>query len=139
MTVGILNSKDPNGNFGTKCLPDNAGISSSFSHCCSFGNLSRYCLHMSLSQKTRGSVSLQCSIKHVQACRHYITGTRSTNQDKVSFNFPRDKKILPDSDPPSGDDVNLLYQFIDHRSLSLFTFFFFSSVLHSYCFSFFLH
>eukprot|EP00268_Persea_americana_P051166 TRINITY_DN5628_c0_g1_i9.p1 TRINITY_DN5628_c0_g1~~TRINITY_DN5628_c0_g1_i9.p1 ORF type:complete len:164 (-),score=15.02 TRINITY_DN5628_c0_g1_i9:111-602(-) len=73
-----------------------------------------YCRHMSLSQKTRASVSLQGSAKQVQACTHYITGTTSKNQDKASLNFLRDKKILPDSDPPSGDDVNLLYQFINH-------------------------
>ncbi|KAJ8625438.1 hypothetical protein MRB53_033968 [Persea americana] len=81
-----------------------------------------YCRHMSLSQKTRASVSLQGSAKQVQACTHYITGTTSKNQDKASLNFLRDKKILPDSDPPSGDDVNLLYQFIDHsRKLMVLT------------------
>lgn len=71
---------------------------------------------MSLSQKTRASISLKGSAKQVQACRHYTTGTISKNQDKASLNFLRDKKMLPDSDPPSGDDVSLLYQFIDHRS-----------------------
>ncbi|XP_027179590.1 NAD-dependent protein deacylase SRT2 isoform X3 [Coffea eugenioides] len=63
-------------------------------------------------------LSFQGSSKHVQtACRISFPRATLESKEKASSSL-RKKMIIPDSDPPSVQDVNILYQFF-HRSSNL--------------------
>lgn len=66
--------------------------------------------------RTRKGLPFQCSIKQLLAkCSHSTSETTAKDQNKSYLQFLREKKIVPESDPPSTKDVNLLYQFFDQR------------------------
>ncbi|XP_021900465.1 NAD-dependent protein deacylase SRT2 isoform X2 [Carica papaya] len=72
-----------------------------------------------LESRGRRVLWFKSCIRSVQtSCRISMPGTSLGNEVKVPSKFLRGKNVIPDSDPPSIDNVNSLYQFFD-RSTNL--------------------
>ncbi|XP_030499417.2 NAD-dependent protein deacylase SRT2 isoform X3 [Cannabis sativa] len=62
----------------------------------------------------RRVIPFQGSLKSVQtSCRISVPGISSQKEEIVASNFLRQKKLVPDAEPPSIQEVQQLYQFFD--------------------------
>ncbi|XP_020106780.1 NAD-dependent protein deacylase SRT2 isoform X2 [Ananas comosus] len=67
-----------------------------------------------LCNKRKSIVPFKCPIRHIPvAYSNSAASVTLKDQCRPSIQLLREKKIVPDSDPPSSKDMNLLYEFFD--------------------------
>lgn len=71
------------------------------------------------SRKLRVVFPLQGFVKQVQTASKYSPSSITLKDHrKNSVHFLRDRKLVPECEPPCNEDIDQLYQFIDKRYLS---------------------
>ncbi|KAK3033024.1 hypothetical protein RJ639_035502 [Escallonia herrerae] len=69
------------------------------------------------SGRAKGAILARGSVKFVQtSCRISVPGRSLENKENSPSNFLKDGKMVPNADPPSFKDVNLLHRFFDQST-----------------------